>query len=1108
MTEDEQTGGNEQQWGGEEHETGLYAQQEEAAAISFGRTDMDVVDVLVSLSGTPEAEEQVYHTAVAELSIPQVSATIVAADDSILHGSAASVPHSQPMAHETHASVPHSQPMAHEPPASVPESLDERNIPQSSIDHLFSGEEVQTCINTFSGSFSTPFISHLLHHVDVNGFHQEQDPADDADDASMQPNEHQSSSLSEDAHSSDLSDGCISWSEDSVRNEPLRHSFLQASSLNVNDLGSAPFKILIDNVMSKDVSCMPDIDGYRLLLSKGVAMHHHLKVRYTPQDIEHRPQNVSFKIGSHRVSGKKLFFYRIGKVANIDCKVFVCIAFFKQFPKSVHSATRSIHASVCKALREADNDAPTRELSIRHGDSFGQKGKHILHKSKCQAFLNAVIRYCQRIQFPNVGDYCCGIVLERFGQKQLSDLNGGEECDMLEYITSLQPPVLLDGCVDIGMMFRSSDKNCRITCLWDRNTLNDLYGKRVRLHAKSFLGQCADGTVKHGVSNPVQKEKFYTSDVYLWRLQGKIPFRLLDASSSFLLSIPMFNEGLSFSMRNLLSSNGGASEQDINLVRQAFADLSDREVQARYEITIHAQHFCRYRAGVLSLCRLVPTIFRSTQLPCIRFVHAEVYASYLSRFATHLVDASESLRSRLRDQLFTKACQYQSQESGYGRVFSGTEQLLASLCVYQDLFILLLTGDSIYLRFRRLMNRLGIAEQMRQHGIIGIFDPATIDRVLSNSPNLFDYNSFFYAWAYPLIKRRASSAARDLVCFRLSAWFESCILFAANRLSLDTYAHRLCVSRRVVNQLMKELLILIELKNTSGKVSKESFFTSEVLTSFGCTNHGPIDVNAYVLNMFPKRISYFDSVTKILSSAALLSLATINSEAFESLRKTVVERMVGMYPCLKLRYYINCLPLFKNPLLVRGCPTHFCNVVVNAMTPSPECSLLDNPIEYQHAAEAKRQSLWLVEAVKRRIVTVLKPVDGPLKSYERIVEAFYALLRFQVGLESNYERAQKAMESAVKSNRKKDLEALEIFDPQCFRVSRCTSWRLIPFTRLVNTLHAHSNDVERAALELQCETHLPVFTFDARHSIQTSLTTEQAAKKRGRPRKRTINDME
>jgi hypothetical protein len=342
-------------------------------------------------------------------------------------------------------------------------------------------DDVVTCMSAFSGRFTTSFISHLLSHFRTDLVQSEDpDPIADMEQSVSSASERQVQS-SESSSSSSLSDCSLSSMDSDENNtDVLPHTFHNAESLDPSILGTTPLKLLIETVAMKDATCVPDIDGYRLLLSKGVELQHDIKVRYTPQDIEYRPTSVSFKIGSHRVSGRKLLFYRIGKVADIDCKVFVCVGFFKEFPKNVHSAARSIHECLCKALCELDSDAPTREWSIRHGNSFGRKGKHTLNRNHCRTFLSAVVRHCRKIQFPNCGDVFAGIVFERFGQKKTSSLNGGIECRMLEDIVKIEPSVIVDGTVDVGMMFRCGQDDTPLSCFWDRNTLTAMYGKKVR----------------------------------------------------------------------------------------------------------------------------------------------------------------------------------------------------------------------------------------------------------------------------------------------------------------------------------------------------------------------------------------------------------------------------------------------------------------------------------------------------------------------------------------------------------------------------------------------------------------------------------------------------
>jgi hypothetical protein len=249
-------------------------------------------------------------------------------------------------------------------------------------------DDVVTCMSAFSGRFTTSFISHLLSHFRTDLVQSEDpDPIADMEQSVSSASERQVQS-SESSSSSSLSDCSLSSMDSDENNtDVLPHTFHNAESLDPSILGTTPLKLLIETVAMKDATCVPDIDGYRLLLSKGVELQHDIKVRYTPQDIEYRPTSVSFKIGSHRVSGRKLLFYRIGKVADIDCKVFVCVGFFKEFPKTVHSAARSIHECLCKALCESDSDAPTRELSIRHGNSFGPKGKHTLNRNHCRTYM-------------------------------------------------------------------------------------------------------------------------------------------------------------------------------------------------------------------------------------------------------------------------------------------------------------------------------------------------------------------------------------------------------------------------------------------------------------------------------------------------------------------------------------------------------------------------------------------------------------------------------------------------------------------------------------------------------------------------------------------------
>jgi hypothetical protein len=877
------------------------------------------------------------------------------------------------------------------------------------------------------------------------------------------------------------------------------------SALDESTLGTTAMKLVFEaETESPRYSASPDIDGYRILLSQGLPIGQRLLVRYAPQKIEHRPANVSFKIGRRRMHGTNLVLYRLGKVDQIRCKLFICLAFTKGTPPVTHIVKRSLHSAICKALQGIDPAAPSRSLSIEHGLSHGEKEKHAVKAENVEAFMAAVMTHCKRITLPN-SQFEPYFMLERFGQKFVSSIDDSVEDRMLQLIVSRYHHLLVDGCIDLGVMFKADSPHGPQSLFWDRSFLHSTYGKNIRLHSKSFISNLADGTMKYGASSPVLKEKFYTTDVYLWRTHGKIPYRLLDPSSQFLRSIPMFCEGLPLTMQRLLEENERAAERDLSLVRAAFESTSSTPVCARYEITVVAKHYLLYRTAIHQLCVHMPRKMNESRPLFLHCVSSKDYGRFLFRISSFLIQKSLEHRDMLRQSIFQKACAFQAEESGYGRVFSGTEDDLAFLCVYQDLFLLLLTGDSVHLRFRVLMKTLNITELMRSHGIVGKFDRDAVRRAVRDVRCPFEYLSFFYAWAYPLIKRQRSSVARELICFRLTCWLESCIVYSVNRMQLQSYAHRTCVCRRALHNLFKEILILVDMKNVTGKVLRDQFFTEATLLSFGLLDKGPADINVYLTVLFPKRHPFENNVVKSLSSTCLLSLVTSSSSEFESMRSALIDRAIQMSATLRFRYHIECLPHFTSSGYAKQSPTMFYRWANQGrqltITPSTE-----DPTDIRHKDDAMRCILWMVEAMKRRVISVLRPAGGPNANHERIVQAFYAILRYQVGVDANYAVAQKAIEAALRGNTKRELQRLEVFCPTCFSSKRCNQWKLIAYGMLKARLESHTNDVEKSKLEAMSTTHLPIFVFDESHGQLARIAgVPQAVKlKRGRPRKRPV----
>jgi hypothetical protein len=332
----------------------------------FGAVDDgDVVDVLLNLQSedveNSQADAPTHPPDEAVVELPSVVAelpSVVAELPSVV------VVHDAPIgpSNEPVEVFPPAAAVVREEAAQMDPVVEKSSSISVTAERFSLADDVATCISAFSGRYTSSFISHLLSHSSKDLVQSEDpDPIGDGEESLSTTSERQQQSS--ESSSSSLTDCSLSSIDsDETNTDVLPHTFHNAETLDPSILGTKPLKLLIETVGTKEVTCAPDIDGYRLLLSKWVYLQHDIKVRYTPQDIEFRPTSVSFKINSHRVSGRKLLLDRIGKVADVDCKTFICVAFFKEFAKTVHSAVRSIHECLCKALHESDPEAPTREL--------------------------------------------------------------------------------------------------------------------------------------------------------------------------------------------------------------------------------------------------------------------------------------------------------------------------------------------------------------------------------------------------------------------------------------------------------------------------------------------------------------------------------------------------------------------------------------------------------------------------------------------------------------------------------------------------------------------------------------------------------------------------
>ena len=68
-------------------------------------------------------------------------------------------------------------------------------------------------------------------------------------------------------------------------------------------------------------------------------------------------------------------------------------------------------------------------------------------------------------------------------------------------------------------------------------------------HSKNLLSNVGEASVQRSKIGAVRWEKFYCSDVYLWRRHGKIPFCAMDVSDIW-AHLPLFLDGLPKCMRS------------------------------------------------------------------------------------------------------------------------------------------------------------------------------------------------------------------------------------------------------------------------------------------------------------------------------------------------------------------------------------------------------------------------------------------------------------------------------------------------------------------------------------------------------------------------------
>jgi hypothetical protein len=860
-----------------------------------------------------------------------------------------------------------------------------------------------------------------------------------------------------------------------------------------------------------------DVDGYRIFLKSGVRLQQFIKVRYCLQKFKYLGKtSVSVKITddgertcNRRVHGDNMLIYRLGKVEEFNAKLYICMAFLDNRPEGSDCILSSINSCVIRALRESTSAAPTIELAEAHRMNHGPKEIRVVDPAMSYRFLNYLLDCLSSIVFPNRERFKALILIERFGQKDVSPLIHSAEHAFLLRLEKSDGAVQ-DGSVDIGIVFKPDANGKHTTCLWARQFLQDTL-QLSNIHGKSLLFDACDATVDHSKSGEVRREKFYSDEVYLWRRHAKIPYLALDQSCNIWKSIPHFVERLDPTTKRSLDVHGVKTLADLKTV-QAFSNaVHASTVSSRYEITVSIRKFEEY-------ARIVQLLVDRSASQSIRKMFVILSSADYGRFIGMTVDklrtlsasAAHDLHSHLMDQSRTLLPSYCRGQA----ILCSADVLLLRLVCIEDHLILFLTGDFFYLRHRSAMHFMGYPAQLKRNGHVGALMLKDFNRFIESMSGCpFNFAKFMYGFLYPAIRKVTDPKIRLVHINRACNWLESCLLASLPSSTVSSVAFREAVCRKAVHLLIEEAQDIVKCAIVSPKVGPSmNVLTKTALESTGMKQSTAMSPRSYMMVSLSSRLSKSSNVTQRLSASSLLSIAVGTTKTdFTKIVAQAAKFAEDHWESYKSQYGLTHLPLFDGDDAGGKLPASFVEVtsqVQNQVVNSLDMATM--PVsDLGRGAEVMGIMPWMIEGVKKRIITVFRPSSGPTESHVRIVEAFYFLLQVQVGLIQSYEPAKAAMKRLFAAKiTKSSLLSLAVFHNSCFLDKQCRQWKLVPLNVLKRLLSAELADPQMIrAMETESAGRMvvPDFHFGpkwldyARHVLTLSPTRQ-----RGRPRRSCV----